>query len=229
MWLCNAVLLLTAGALGQLQAQPGSTTRERYTMIDKDSLARRVDPSNGDTAQMIRAEETQLRQYETPFFRQGSIYRVTYFLPQHPVIMVFGCAEPNFTIPLANNPEAFFELAKQAGLDLSSASLRLAYVESFLETTRNMSQRFQVLRSFSEIKIINRATEEEVARYKQLEGKFGSVIQPPRVSDQAPWSVSLYALKAQDLVEIAAKLFPSGKVETGITVLEKNMPINTMK
>jgi len=198
-------------------------------MIDKESLARRVDPSGGDTARMIRAEKTEIHQYDTRFFQRGAIYRVIYFLPQRPVNLVFGCAEPDFTVPLAHNPEGFFQLAEKAALDLSSAELRLAYVTTFLETTGNLSQRFQVLRSYSEIKIINRASDEEVARYKQLEGKFGPLIRPPKVSDLAPWSVSLYALKAQDLVEITAKLFPNGKVETGITVLEKNMPINTVK
>ena len=104
--------------------------------------------------------------------------------------LVFGCADPDFTVPLAHNPEGFFQLAEKAGLDLSSAELRLGYVQTFLETTGDLSQRFQVLRSYSEIKIINRASDEEVARYKQLEGKFGSVIQPPKVSDQPPWSVT---------------------------------------
>ena len=40
-------------------------------MIDKESLARRVDPSGGDTARMIRAEKTEIHQYDTRFFRRG--------------------------------------------------------------------------------------------------------------------------------------------------------------
>ena len=198
-------------------------------MIDKDSLAKRVDPSNGDAARMIRAERTEIHQYETRFFRQGSIYQVIYFLPQHPVIMVFGLAEKDFTVSLANNPGGFFQLVEKAGLDLSSPELRGAYVETFLATTRNQSTRFQVLRNFNEIEIITRASDEEVARYKQLEGKFGPAIRPPKVSDQTPWTVSLFALKAQDLVEIQAKLFPDGTLETAITVLEKKMPIDYVK
>ncbi|HSW49760.1 MAG TPA: hypothetical protein VLH09_06265 [Bryobacteraceae bacterium] len=198
-------------------------------MIDKETLARRVDPSGGDTARMIRAETTQIHQYDTPFFRRGAVYRVVYFLPHKPVNLVFGCAEPDFAISLAHSPEAFFTLAEKAGLDLGSSELRLKYVQTLLETTGNLSQRFQVLRSYSEMQIVTRPTEEEVARYKQLEAKFDGVIRAPKVSDQPPWNVSLFALKAQDLVEIQGKLYPNGKVETAVTVLEKDMPVDTVK
>jgi len=198
-------------------------------MIDKENLAKRVEPLSKEFAGIIRLPQAEIEQLQTPFFQNGAIYRVAYYGPRHPIGFTVGCAGPDFTVLLPVNPEGFLELATRAGVYLASDQSRLAYVLTFLRTTRHFAQRFQILNSFSEVALINNPTPEHVRRYDQLKEQYSSVIGPPVISGHAPWTISVFALVRQDLARIEVKLSADGTLERSDSVLEKDMPIAYMK
>jgi hypothetical protein len=194
--------------------------------MDKETLAARVEKAIPDVAEKIRAERTTIDRIETPFFADGGIYRVMYPSKYRPITFVFGVARKDYAVPLAKNPKGFAELAQTAGLDLSTDSLRLSYVEAFLESTRDFQSRFQILRSFDDIELINKASEEEKRRYEDLKNKYRSTIKPPEVSGK---EINLFVLKRQDLLRLVATVSDDGKIDIKEEILEKDLPIAYVK
>jgi hypothetical protein len=227
--LCSLIVALGSYAVWQNGGQSGAQVRKGVGMIDKESLAKRVESSSPEAARLIRAENTIIDRYETPFFDKGTIYRVTHLGKYRPITFVFGLAGDDYTVSLPLNPDGFVEFAQRAGLHLDSNELRLAYVAVFLETTRDFQKRFQILRSFNDIELIRSPRPEELTRYKQLEEKYASVIRPPKISDSAPWEINLLVLRGQNLLKSDVVLEPDGKVKVSESILEKDLPISYVK
>ncbi len=197
---------------------------------DNESLAQRVEPVYPDLARMLRQKPTKTYRFHTPFFHHGAIYTVVYWTGRHAVVFTVGLGGDEFTAMLAKQPENFFQLATHAGLMLDSDASRIAYVEAFLEATRNQNERLAVLDNFNEIKLLNNPRPEQAERYKALQEKYGSMIQPPEISqDGGSWLVRLFALHGQNLVLMKAQLSPNGRIETEEAVAEKDLPIPRVK
>jgi len=219
-----AVFLLATCSPGR--PGPGSLrgAQEHSTMIDKEKLAQRLEPIGKDAALLVRRDDTTVEQFDTPFWANGAVYRVTHLARYNPVVFTVGCAA-DLTVMLPRNPKGFMELAAKTGLRLNSAENRIAYVRVFLESTRDFRKRFQIVGKFGEIQLIAKPSPEETNRYKELQNKFDSVIKAPAVGDGPPWEVTLFALIGQDLAQLKAKLFPDGKLDVSESTLEKDLPI----
>jgi len=194
-------------------------------MIERESLARRVESLSKELAEMIRAKESRIEQADTPFFEKGSIYFVIYLGEYRPTGFSVGCADPDFTVLLANNRDGFIRLAKEANVRLESANDAIRYVTCLLETTRDFARRFQVIRRFDDIELIPKASSDEQAEYKQLREKYGAVIHAPKVTSAQSWKVELFALREQKLIRFEIKVEPNGEVEIAEVPLEENLPI----
>jgi hypothetical protein len=218
------VVLITIAGMSFLPAQTGKRKK-----MDKETLAKRVETINPDVAAKVRAENSKIDQMETPFFAHGSIYRVTYFGPYRPITFVFGAGDDKSIVSLANNKKAFIEFAQNEGLRLDSDNLRLNYAETFLNSTRDFQSRFEIIRGFEDIKLINAPREDEKSRYAALRQEWEGKILPPKISGRSPSVVMFFALKRQDLVEIEVKVFDDGRLEDAEKILEKDIPIAYVK
>lgn len=197
--------------------------------MDKEILAKRVETINPEVAEKVRSEHSTVEEIETPFFRKGSVHRVIYSSPYRPITFVFGIAGDDFVISLPNNQKNFIELAQKADLQINSDELRLNYVEVFLESTRDFQSRFQIIRRFDEIELLNESSKEEKENYESLKAKYETKIKPPEIAGQSPWLVNLFVLKREDLLRLTVKLSSDGQLEIGEEVLEKNLPIAYVK
>lgn len=192
-------------------------------MVDKENLARRLEPLADQVAAMVRSPKSDVERLDTAFLSDGAIYRVIYFGAARPVGITIGCAGPDFTVLLPANPAGYMELARRGGLRLDSAEHRLRYAVVFLESTRDFSERFQILRGAGDIELVPSASAEEQERYRQLQDTYRAVIRPPQLSET--WEVSAFALVGQDLVRITVKIGPDGTIQRSDAVLEKALPI----
>lgn len=142
-----------------------------------------------------------------------------------PIVFTIGSAGSGFTVFLASNPEGYIELAQKAGLRLDSSEMRLAYLTTFLETTRSFAHRFQILKSVNEIQPRPNLSEPDTHRFRELLDKYRSVIRPPQISDRIPWECVVFALRRQNLVRIELKLTADGRIQANEMILEENVPI----
>jgi hypothetical protein len=208
-----------------IAATGSSKAREGLPMIDKESLAKRLDSLDSHSATMVRAPQSKLEQIPTPFFQRGSIYLVNYRIPTRPVVFSVGYAESGFTALLAANPEGYFNLAEKAGLQLDNSERRIAYLRTFLETTRSFGERFQLLNDVKEIHPRPNLSEVDLQRFRELSDKYKSIIRPPVISDQPPWESVIFAIRRQNLVRIVLKLTNNGRVQMNETIIDKEIPI----
>lgn len=215
------MILLPSFACLQSDAQ-----KKGLAMIDKEELARRIEPISDGLAPIVRLEATEIKQTETPFFKHGEIYRVIYLGGSHPIVFTVGTAQSDFTTMLPLNPKGFMELKEKAGLrKFESNKEALKYVVTFLETTRSFSENFLIIEKFDDIDLIPKPTDEEKQKYETLKGKFATIIQPPQISGNSPWEVTVFVIKQRSLVKINAKLSGDGNIETTETILEEVLPI----
>lgn len=193
-------------------------------MTSKESLAQLVEPLNKQFAEMIRSDQAKVEQIPTPFLQAGEIHRVTRLLPTRPIVFTVGHAG-DFTVLLAGNPDGYLQLARKAQLRLDTDANRLAYLITFLETTRSFAHRFQILRDASEIKARPGLSEEAAGSFaRKMEG-YRSAIRPPEITGNGPWKATVFAVRGQGLVQIDLTLSSDGGISTKETVLEENLPI----
>lgn len=197
---------------------------KKVTIMDKEKLAQKVETINKELAAIIRAERTNIEAFETPFFRQGSIYKVVHLGEIRPMAFTIGVAESNFVVLLPLNSKGFEELKEKS--DFLFPELikdQIQYVLTFLETTRSFSDNFHILQEFEEIELIPKPTDKEKSSYTILKEKYKSLIKPPSFINDSQFIV--FAIKKRDLVKITAKLSVNGKIECVETILEKDIPI----
>lgn len=221
------------GAAGAPSGQSNDTTTrgvEPVTgtaedkMPDKNQLASRLRATDGLSADFVAAPEAELAAVPTPFFKKGGIVRVQRNLPSHPVLLFVGYSETLVTA-LTGSPDAFPALAAKAGLTLAGPEQRVAYVRAYFETTRVMSKRFVIVDAVGEIKPRPNLSNEDRARFDEIQRKHAATVKPVSLSGQGPWKGTVFALKAQNLVRLDVELGDKGEMNVKESVVEENVPI----
>jgi len=220
----KVIPIIIVFSLSVFVAGQNSVTKEKLVIMDKETLAKRVETISEELGGIVRSDATTVEKIETPFLRNGAIYRVAHLGKYRPMGFTVGIAEPDFTVLLPLNPKGFMELKEKAQIELSdSADERLKYVISFLEATRSFSQKFQILHKFDDIDLIPKPSDEEMEGYEKLKGKYVKLIEPPHFADDS--KVVVFAIKQQSLVKIEGAVASNGDIKTSEDVLEPKLPI----
>lgn len=190
---------------------------------EKELLAKRFEQNDPDTAALIRAPESTIERISTPFLKNGRIYKVSKFAPTRPINLFVGLDDKDFAVKLNANESGYFELADKAGLNMTNAENRIAYVLVFLKTVVKKNRRLEVLDSVSQIKERPNLDAEKQKEFQAFIMQFESVVKPPKSIDGG--IVELFAVKDQDLVKMSAAVSVGGKIEIKETVLEKDLLI----
>lgn len=190
--------------------------------MDKQILAKRVEPIDPAVSQIISDKTSQIQQLSAPFLKNGVISKVSKFAPTRPIIVYIGTVEPDFTSIISSDPEKYFEFIRRAGLIESNNEARTAYLLNFLEVT-NSGKRLQILNSVDEIKQRPNLNDEQKAQFNEFHEKFRTIITAPKQS--ADGSYVVFAVKGQDLVQLNLTIKEDKSIERKDTVLEKNLLI----
>lgn len=168
---------------------------------------------------------TEIALYPASFLQKYRIYRVLYHSPYKPVLLYLGFA-PN--LPhywLANNPQAFRDLARADQVDLVTPGVAITYATVFLEVTRDMSVLVYLVKSVDEIQFLPTPTPEEAQVADALREKYRWVITPPSVRViEDEYSVKAYVIRQQELECHTLRITKTGDVQSEITILERKMP-----
>lgn len=193
-------------------------------MMDRTELAVLVEPLNDTFAEMLRSEMTDVEQVPTPFLVDGTIYRVTHFLPTRPVGFTVGCVGTSAAL-LASNPDAYMRLAQAGRVWLPDDAARLAYVVTFLETTRSFGERFQIVSSVEEIVPRSGLDPEKLERFAAIRARLRDQVTPPRIAGSGPWEVTVFAIHRQALEHITLELDSGASIRSTPRVIEPDLPI----
>ena len=194
--------------------------------MDRNKLAARLAPISEAVADFVLREQTSIEMMPAPFLRDGAILYILYRGPHHPIAWTVGLVGDDFTVFLAKDPEHFEALALRAGVDLSTPANRLAYVRTYLEATRDLQARFEILEKFDDIPLIDKPTAAERSRYDILRRAYESQIRPPAAVPDHPWTFTLYLLRPPfRLVRMTATLSENGRLRMEETTLEQDLPI----
>lgn len=191
--------------------------------MDKDTLAKRVAPIEENAAQIIKAEDSELKEAGAPFLRDGKIYRVEKFAPTRMIVIYVGTVGESFTALIGGRPEKYLEFVERSGVRLDDDELRKAYVLNFLEVTKSQDERLRVLDSVADVKPrpnLNDLQKEEFERFRE---KYESVIKPVRQNEAGAYEV--FVIKGQDLVRMDLTIGADGAIKKQETVLESNILI----
>jgi hypothetical protein len=226
---CCAILIAGCDDQGESK-QPVPAARssvappQKGVVSEKEKLAALVEPTDKESAARIRAERSKVEPVATPFFTGGAIDKVTYFLPSHPIVFTVGQAG-DFTVHLAANPSGYIELAQRAGLKLETDEARLAYVTTFLETTRSFADRFEILNDVSQIKPRPTLTADKAKAFEATREAHKSTVRPPAIAGSGPWTATVFALRGQDLVRVDVTLESGGQLRAQDSALAKDLLI----
>jgi len=188
-------------------------------------LSLRIRPLDAYLAAAVEAPETRVTQLATPFFERGAVFLITARTGSRPLLFTVGLAEPDFAVLLESDAEAFGELAARAGVRLETPGDRAAYAGTFLAATRAFDRTFTVVHSVDDIVVRPSPSEEAAARFAEMRAAHGAAIEPPTLSDDAPWLYRLFALRGRELVRIELTLHRDGRVTTREAVLARALPV----
>ena len=195
-------------------------------MSDRIPLAELVEPINAEVARLIRDPASLIERLDTPFLRNGLIFRIEWRGPYKPVGLTVGYARPdNFTVLLPTNTAGFQELVEKAGAVLDSNEQRVAFAVTELETTRRFDETFRVLRSFDDLRLMANPKAEDEARFRAMRQKYEPMIRLPHADGSGPWKMPVYVLSRNDLCLFTVTLDPAGNSTVAKEVLEANTPI----
>lgn len=194
-------------------------------MISREQLAKWMDEVNPQAAGLIRTPETVIEELAAPSLARGRIVKVSSRPPRRPVVFAIGIVDPDYRVMLGKNPAGYLELTARSGVRLDTEPLRIAHVTTFLETTCDLLSGFQILRSFDDIRMMNKPKPEERVRYDALRAKYGKTIRPPQASEQDPWTVTLFAVRSRNLVAIRVRVQPDGRIHPEEKVIEEAIPV----
>lgn len=203
----------------------GAAAPQAGNMADKQVLAKKVETIDAYHAQMVLAPTSSIEDVATPFLKHGAIYKVTYRLPQRPVVFTVGALDTDGAVLLSGRAREYWVFTRKAELNLTSDDLRTAYLRTFLEVTRSFGERFQILESAADLQGRPGAGGDEAARLSTIQARYQGVIRTPRVTGRGPWAMTVFALRGENLVRIQLTLLASGSVQTNESTLEHNLPI----
>lgn len=227
-----AILLIACHTAKETTAETGNKSPEfnaqkisqEKKRMDKETLAKRIEPTDADAAQIIRAADAKLEQLPAQFMLRGALYRVEKFAKTRPIILHVGCGETNQCVLLGGDETGFFDFASQNGLDLTRKEARISYALTFL-MLMHPAERLQILNSVGDIKPRPNLNEEQQQQFKAFQEKFAGIVTAPNVLDVPPFHATVFAVKGQNLVKIELTISPDGKITTAETVLEKDLLI----
>lgn len=183
------------------------------------SLLEGADPVR---AAVLADPDTRLEQLHTPFFRRAAVYRVFYSAIGIPLAFTVGHAEDWATVLLETNPEGWDSLA-ESGVDLTTPELRVAYGLGYLEGTRSMQTRFQIVRNPADIGVFEGLTERQQSELAQARAR---VVEPIiSVTDTAPWVVRAYVVEGYALYRVHLKFDAMGRMDRRDNLLQPNVPL----
>lgn len=191
--------------------------------MDKETLAKRVEPVDADVSRMIIDQKSQIKTVDTPFLKEGNIYLVSKFVPTRRIEIYIGVVGADFTQLIGGDEEKFYKFIQKAGLVLTNSELRLEYILNYLEITKSGGKRFQIVESVDEIKERPNLTDEQKQKFAEFQNKYRSIIQPPKQSSMDAFRI--FVIKDQDLVEYVITITEDNKIEKKETVLEKDLLI----
>lgn len=189
------------------------------------SLSDRLRPLDAYLATAVEAPGTVVTPLATPFFERGAVLMVTARVGSRPLLFTVGLAEPDFAVLLESDAAAFGDLAARAGVRLETPADRAAYAETFLAATRAFDRTFTVVHNVNDVVARPSKAEEAAARLAQMRADHGAAIEPPTLSDDAPWLYRAFALRGRDLVRIELTLHRDGRVTTREAVLARALPV----
>jgi hypothetical protein len=192
--------------------------------FDTNALAERVAPDDAELAARIRDPAAKFHRVETGFLRAGAIFEVELASP-HPIVEYVGCEDGGDWAALTGDPAAFAPFAKRAGLSLAIAEERLAYLSTYLVTTRPGRQRLELLERFDDLRPRPHLDGPEAARFQTLRREYSPRIRRLAMSADDSWQAAMFAVRDQALVRVDLVLRASGEVQAKETVLERRMPI----
>lgn len=214
--------------LGEMIENKSSARREKQEnkkVIDREKLAEKVKKIDEDTAETIRNEDTEISTLDTPFLRNGKIYRIKETLPTRPVITYLGCTDKDFCAVLNADPQAFFEFVEKANVSLEKRDLRLRYVEVYLETVESKNKRLEILQSVKDIESRPGLSDEQRQKFEEFQTKYREIITAPKVTDSFPSTAVFFVIKEQNLVKLELTITSDGKIQMKEIVLEKDLLI----
>ncbi len=218
----NTAVKLTANVSPTPKTLPVNGQSQEKKM-DKKTLAKRVEPTDTTAAQIIEAENSQIQEIETPFLRDGKIYKVSKFAPTRPIILYVGANGNDYTALIGGNPEKYFEFVEKAKLTLDSKEIRKMYVLNFLEVTKKQNERLQILESAADIKPRPNLSEAEQKEFADFQEKYRSIIKPVQQNESGIYEI--FAIKKQDLIRMDLTIKPDGTIDKKETVLESDILI----
>lgn len=192
----------------------------------KEELARLFSKTDPSMISFFRMEGVVAEAIATPFLQKGGIARVTNRATRVARPTYVGFVEDVFAEFLPGRRESFARLVATAGVSIGTDALRVALVQTFLETTAKQPSRFFVLTSASQIKARPDLTTTEQVEFTDVIAKYGNVITRPSArAVDGGWLCVVYALVDRDLVEFDVSLGPSGALDVKEKVLEKDLSI----
>lgn len=183
------------------------------------SLLEGTDPIR---AAVLADPDTRLEQLHTPYFRRAQVYRAFYTAIGIPLAFTVGHAEDWATVLLELNPEGWETLA-ESGVDLTNDDMRIAYALGYLEGTRSMQHRFQIVRKPTDIgsfEGLNPTQQAELAAARER-------IRDPIISitDRAPWIVRAYVIEDFALLRVHLTIDSAGRIDRKESLLQDNLPL----
>lgn len=196
----------------------------KMTDLTRQELTKRAAGLGQPIAAALERPETVVERMVTPFFLAGEIYRVSTRPPERPRQWILGAWGKEGIKVLNNDPEAFFELAANSDLKLTSSADYVAYVTTFIESTRDFMGGPQILKRIEDSWWLQKPTPEEVRHQQEVIAKYSKVVEAPALSRDANATVIIYLIRDRALLLMRAKVENSGHINVTETVLEPEMP-----
>jgi len=201
-------------------------TKGDFIMADltRQELTRRAASLGNPILTTLENPETVVERMPTSYFLDGGLYRVSTRPPERPRTYVLGVWGKNEISVLNNEPDAFFKLAANAGLKLTTGGDYVDYVTTFLDATRDYTGGIQVLTNIDESWWLPKPTPEEARRREEVTAKYTKVVEAPKPSHESNSTVIVYCIRDRNLLRMNAKVENDGNIKISEDLLEAEMP-----
>lgn len=194
------------------------------TDLTRQELAERAARLGHPVQTTLEKPETVVERVPTSFFTNGGIYRVSTRPPDRPRLYILGVWGKDGIKVLNNDAEGFFELAVKGGLNLTSGANYVAYVTTFIESTRDFTGGPQILKTIEESWWLPSPTPGESRQREEVIAKYTKVIEAPKISKESSTTVVVYLIRDRALLCMHAKVEKDGRIQISENVLEPEMP-----
>ncbi len=200
-----------------------NSTKEKDKVIKKKELAKRVSQLDEEVSKIIIEEDSEIQTVDTPFLKQGNIYKVVKFAPTHLIEIYIGVVGEDFTALIGDDEDKYFEFINKAETILQTDQIRISYLVSFLEVTKSQGERFQIINSVSDIKERPNLSEEQKQKFSEFQDKYKSVINLPKLVDFSNYKI--FVIKGQNLAEYELTITENNLIKAKETILETDLLI----